>query len=204
MCAVGIVGFVRVPFACAVGWVRSIPVRLGGRRVCSCAFGRFPCALRVVGYIRGLRPIPAHPWGLPLRSVAFGTFRYVLEVVGSFGSTPVRTVGRRVRRLAHSHAHWVSKGARVPWGRPVRWCLSRASLVTSGSLVSVRSVHSCAPWWSSDSFACVRPFPFALGIFGFVRVRSVHYRSPWGSFGLFPSALCYVSVRTVDTRTPWR
>ena len=87
----------------------------------------------------------------------------------------------------------------------------------------VLSVHSSAPWVSSDSLSCVQPIPVrpgdlrvrlgelgpftcALGVVCFVRVRSVHFLRPGGlrgrsgAFGPFTYALGFIGfvcVRSV-------
>ena len=90
-----------VPFQCALGvldvWVRSIPVRLGGRRVRSGAFGRIPSVLRV----------RVRPRGHTVHSVAFGLFPCALGVIGRIRSIRVDSKLRSVA-FVHSRAPWVS------------------------------------------------------------------------------------------------
>ena len=154
----------------------------GGRRVRSRAFGPFPCAWGVNGFVRS---IPARPW---CRWVGSVHCRAPCVSSGSLvcvQSIHVRHGCRRFRRFAFSPfpcAMWV---VGFVGARSVH---SRAPRESSGSFVCVRSipvrpgsrrvctVHSRAQLVSLDGFG---PFPFALGVVGFVGVRSVHSRAPW-------------------------
>ena len=165
------VGFVRVllvnsrepkwlsgSFRC----LRFIPVRHGGRRVRSCAFGPFPFALVFVR----------------VRSVQFHAS---CVIVGCVRSIPVRSGGDRNRSGAFGpfpYALWVIECVRsnnvFPWGR---WLCSFA--FGPFTLGVVGSVHSRAGRFVR--ICAIGPFPCALGVVGFVCVRSVHSRAPWGS-----------------------
>ena len=178
-------------------------MRLGGRRVRSGTFGRFPCALRVVWFVRvrsahfrapwgSYDAIPLRRGGLPLRSVAFRTFLCAPVVVGFVRSNPVRrscTFGPFPCALGDGSVRSVN--FRSPWRSfGLFGCIRH--IPVRPRCRRVRSVHSREPWGSSGSFLCVRsipvrhsgrgvcscavvPFPFALG---FVRVRSVHSPAP--------------------------
>ena len=92
--SLGVLGFVRVrsvrslaPWGSSGSFVcvQSIPVRLGDRQVCLCAFGPLPCGKGVLVWVRS---IPIHlgrrhvrPWGRRVRSGAFGTFPCPLSLV---------------------------------------------------------------------------------------------------------------------------
>ena len=92
--SLGVLGFVRVrsvrslaPWGSSGSFVcvQSIPVRLGDRQVCLCAFGPLPCGKGVFVWVRS---IPIHlgrrhvrPWGRRVRSGAFGTFPCPLSLV---------------------------------------------------------------------------------------------------------------------------
>ena len=61
----GVVWFGRVLSAAlgVVGYVRFLPVRPGGGRIPSCAFGPFNCVLAVVGFVRVLSANSRALWG---------------------------------------------------------------------------------------------------------------------------------------------
>ena len=111
---------------------------LGCRRVGSGVVGPYTCALGVIELVGVLstdtlgivRSIPVRSEGSQVRSGTLGPFPCTLGVVRCIQSIPVLTGGGQVR-----------------------WCRFPCTLRVVG-FVSVRSVHSRAPWWSSGLFVC--------------------------------------------------
>ena len=137
--------------------VRSIPVRPGGRWVLSGAFGSFPFALGVVGFVgvcsvhihspwgssgsfMCVRSIAVRPCGLRVGSGAFVRFPRSLRVVGfppgAFGSFP-----RALRIIGCVRSIPVRPGG----SRFLRSYHSRAYWGLSGSFVYGTSI-SVLPW----------------------------------------------------------
>ena len=146
---------------------RSVPVRPGCSRVRSWAFGPFPCALRVVRFVRMLSLHSCAPCG-------FIRFRSVHSCAPRGSSGSFRCV-RFIPRPRRFHS-----GALGPFP---------SSLGSSGSFGFVQSipVRTGGRWVHSGSlgpFICILgsfdAFLCVLGVFGFIRVRSVHFSALWG------------------------
>ena len=153
-CALGVVGCVRliparpwgsrVPFlvsSCTLACVRSIPVRPGGRRNHLGAFGPFPWAMVVVGFV-------------PVRSVHSHAHRVRRVRTGAFGPFPFALGILRVVRVPSFHCR-----------TPVWWSVtfgdfgSFPSYLGGVRFLLVRSVDFRAPCVSSGSFVCVWYIP---------------------------------------------
>ena len=171
--------------------VWSILVRPGCRRVRSCAFGPFPCALGVTGFVR-VRSANSRAHGVG--SGTLGPFPFFLRIRGPFGSSssfvyvrsiPVRPGSRRGRSGAFGRfvcALRIAMFFRV---------LSAHSRALCGSC----SVNFRAPLGSSPSSGCFLSIPVRPG---YGRLCYVHFHSAWGSSGSFGSILVLVgSVRSV-------
>ena len=138
-------------------FVRYIPVRPGGRRVHSGAFGPFLCALGVAGCVR--------LGGHRVHSGAYVRIPCALRVVG---------LGRVLS--AHHRGTWGAFGCFRPI--PLRTGCDRVRSIHSPSSASFCCVRSIPARPAGFSFGA---FPFALGVVVFVRVRSVDSRAPLGS-----------------------
>ena len=187
-----------------------------GCRVCSGAFGPFPSALVVVGFVQVRSVHSRAPCG---SAVSYGCVRSIPVQSGSgrirsgvFGPFP-SALGVVVLVRVRSVVRQVSSGSIV--------CFPFSCAHGVVVLVRVRSAHSLASW---GSFRYVRSIPVRhgdrrvhTGVLGpflcCLGVRSVHSRAPCGSsnrsvvFGPLPCALGvvrFVRVRSIHSRTPWR
>ena len=117
------------------------------------------------------------------RRVHSGAYPCALWVVGCVLSNPVRLRSRQVRMPGRSSGlfGWLLRIPVRPGGRRLRTVHSSAHYGLSVSCVCDRSIPMRRPGVRGVPSCAFGPFPFPLGVYGFVRVGSVHSHSPWVS-----------------------
>ena len=178
----------------------SIPVRSRGLRVRSGAFGSFPCALAVMGFVR-VRSVHSWWWSGSLGCVLPIPVRHGVRSC-AFCPFP-RTIGFVRVRSVHYSAPWASSDSFycVQMRHGYRW-------FRSGTFRPFPFRPGCG----RVRLCALSPFPYALKVPGvvrlrevqFVRARLVHSSAPWCSLW----SICSIPIRpggrrVSHSRAPW-